>query len=364
MLKNRIRNALGGIIKYINIIREYRIMKDLIKNQKKLSYYDSSERKNRFFIITENLYYLLKFSEANKQYFLYHFDRKSNPIDQKKYLPYPIFRKLRNKKNIFSPINTYVSILRNKYVFSKYLQGLNIPTPKIIGEIIDDNIIFSNNKKVNIKDVKNLDFFCKSFYGEEANGVFHLQINNGNIIVDGKNITYDEFMKKKDKYSFLQEKIIQAGELSKLYSKSVNTIRVVTVMMNNEIILYNSILKIGGFGNTCDNWHLGGVIVGINQTTGELLEEGLLTQGYGYRIKEHPETKVKFQNFKIPFYSKAIEQAILLHKNFINIKSIGWDIAITENGPVFIEGNDNWDFVMFQAYYGPQMKRLCEILKD
>ncbi len=25
------------------------------------------------------------------------------------------------------------------------------------------------------------------------------------------------------------------------------------------------------------------------------------------------------------------------------MQSVGWDIAIGENGPVFIEGNDNWE---------------------
>ena len=31
------------------------------------------------------------------------------------------------------------------------------------------------------------------------------------------------------------------------------------------------------------------------------------------------------------------------HKHLYNIRSIGWDSAITPEGPVFIEGNDNWE---------------------
>ena len=32
--------------------------------------------------------------------------------------------------------------------------------------------------------------------------------------------------------------------------------------------------------------------------------------------------------------------------------SIGWDIAITKDGPMFIEGNDRWEVSMIQAVHG------------
>lgn len=40
---------------------------------------------------------------------------------------------------------------------------------------------------------------------------------------------------------------------------------------------------------------------------------------------------------------EAIEVVIKAHREFHGIRSIGWDVAITENGPCFIEGNDNWE---------------------
>ena len=35
-----------------------------------------------------------------------------------------------------------------------------------------------------------------------------------------------------------------------------------------------------------------------------------------------------------------------------SIYSVGWDIAITENGPLFIEGNDNWELQAIQRTHG------------
>ena len=37
------------------------------------------------------------------------------------------------------------------------------------------------------------------------------------------------------------------------------------------------------------------------------------------------------------------------HKQIYNAEFIGWDIAMTENGPSFIEGNDNWEVTLMQA---------------
>ena len=34
---------------------------------------------------------------------------------------------------------------------------------------------------------------------------------------------------------------------------------------------------------------------------------------------------------------------MFFHSMLKDIHSIGWDIAIGENGPIFIEGNDNWE---------------------
>ena len=46
--------------------------------------------------------------------------------------------------------------------------------------------------------------------------------------------------------------------------------------------------------------------------------------------------------YTIPYVKEAIEQAKYFH-SLLNLHSVGWDIAIGEDGPIFIEGNDNWE---------------------
>ena len=40
------------------------------------------------------------------------------------------------------------------------------------------------------------------------------------------------------------------------------------------------------------------------------------------------------------------------HQKISYIWSIGWDVAITPDGPLFIEGNDNWEITLHQTENG------------
>ena len=55
------------------------------------------------------------------------------------------------------------------------------------------------------------------------------------------------------------------------------------------------------------------------------------------------DSGIVFSEFTIPFLSEACEQAKYFHSMLPGLQSIGWDIAIGNDGPVFIEGNDNWE---------------------
>ena len=41
-----------------------------------------------------------------------------------------------------------------------------------------------------------------------------------------------------------------------------------------------------------------------------------------------------------------------LHRYLYRCHSVGWDIAITESGPMFIEGNGWWEISLLQAVHG------------
>ena len=149
--------------------------------------------------------------------------------------------------------------------------------------------------------------------------------------------------------------------MSELYPHSVNTVRLVTVMVGGVPQPFFGFLRMGNKGCRCDNWSVGGILVGIDIETGRVFRDGVYMPGCGTRVSKHPETGVVFESFEIPFYAGALEMALQLHRFFYGSHSIGWDIAITESGPCVIEGNDNWAIAPPQAVHGGMRTKYLDV---
>ena len=74
----------------------------------------------------------------------------------------------------------------------------------------------------------------------------------------------------------------------------------------------------------------------------------------------HPVTKTVIIGFEIPFWEECLEvvKSAALHN--INNRSIGWDVAITDEGPELIEANHDWCKLLWQL---PVKKGLKEELE-
>ena len=339
-MKKIINNTLRAIKKNINrVINVFKINSIIFQK----SYYPELKRKNiikRFF---DNLFWVLKYSELNGFYNLYGFDVYSKR-NKKNYISYYEFRVERNKKNKLDDDYNYVCLLRDKYLFSKYLCANDIKTVKN-SAIIRNGIFYDTNFNIieNYKELFNEEKFIKKIDGECAQGVFHTS-----NITDYENVSSNL---KKGLY-VVQKKIEQHEKMSKLNAKSVNTIRIVTVRNKDNISVLCSGLRVGtNISGNVDNWAAGGLYVEIDEK-GKLKKYGFAKPKYGGKFEVHPDTKIKFEGYEIPYYNDVVNLVTRAHKTFYNIQSIGWDVAITKNGPILIEGNDNWEISLMQVNHG------------
>ena len=156
----------------------------------------------------------------------------------------------------------------------------------------------------------------------------------------------------------VQEFLTQHEEMSRLHSQSINTIRLVTVrgIKDGEIHILPSILRIGTGDSVMDNTSRGGVAVGVNIETGYLKQFGFFKPQYGTKTDVHPDSKIKFEDFQIPYFEEVKRQAVYFHSMLPQIHSVGWDIAVGPNGPIFVEGNDNWEINGPQSCNGGMKK--------
>ena len=349
--------------------RKIEVSNWLIFNAKSLlnekSYYPDEPRKSKWQIFRDQLYFIWKYGYIEKYYFTYGFDRIS--MNRKKICDEYIVRegaflnkvyKKNNYNHRFKRIVSANCIVTDKFYFYLFLKSLNIPTPKILyytrnGKLFYDE--YHDGEDISTILNHDMDAFAKQFDGQLGNGAFAIKIQDSKVYIDNELVSStDDLIKTFTTTNYIiQERIIQHPEINRLCSTAVNTIRLVTLITpNEEIIAVRAGLRIGREGSRVDNCAKGGIFVGIDMNTGKLMKKGIIKPPQGMVVYQHPDNGVVFEGFEIPFFKEAVEMAKELHSKLYRIHSVGWDIAITSEGPTFIEGNSLWEISGTQAAVG------------
>lgn len=303
------------------------------------SYYPELKRKNAAVRLIENIIWVLKYHRANTFYTLYGLDIAGSKDDA--FIDEKGFWRGLDKLNYSKGVAGRVCLLRDKLLFFKYMESNGMPVPEVFALIKDGEAYNTKFEKISIEDLKSeTEYFMKDIDGECAS--FVKRVHNYNELIQ-------IIEKKKQGQYILQRAIRQADAMNQLNPNAVNTLRVVTVYNNGEPIVLSALLRVGtSHSGNVDNWAAGGLAIGI-QENGYLKPYGLHKPGHGSKASVHPDTGIEFQKFEVPMLKEALEVACNAHRCFYEIGAIGWDIAISEDGPVFIEGNDNFEITLMQA---------------
>lgn len=161
-----------------------------------------------------------------------------------------------------------------------------------------------------------------------------------------------------------QDLIRQHSELNRLNATSVNSVRIMTLMLHGKIHVLSSVLRMGMNGARVDNASSGGIVCGI-RPNGQLKEVAYDTAANVYL--KHPRGTA-FESVAIPNFGECISLVLSLAKRFCSIsRMISWDLAIGEDGhPILIEFNITWGELDFhQLCNGPIFGELTrEVLDD
>lgn len=138
--------------------------------------------------------------------------------------------------------------------------------------------------------------------------------------------------------TLVEEVLQQHPDLDRLYPDSVNTVRMITYRdPHGTLHVIASVLRIGN-GSVIDNFASGGMFTMLDDD-GVALYPGVDKQSNVY--PEHPITGTTITGFRVPHFAKILEMVEEASKRLPTIPYVGWDIAITANGPALIEANHN-----------------------
>ena len=138
----------------------------------------------------------------------------------------------------------------------------------------------------------------------------------------------------------------QTKQFSSFNESSVNTVRFMTTLWpDGSARVVSTWFKVGRAGRCVDNAGSGGNIdAAIDVETGRIYN---VIQFDGWRdtkeIERHPDNDQQLNGVVIENWQAIRSDVEKFQQAFPFCKAIGWDIAITDAGPVVIEINDFWD---------------------
>ena len=161
---------------------------------------------------------------------------------------------------------------------------------------------------------------------------------------------------------FLEELVKQHPDMNKLCEKSVNTMRIMTFNDHGKSRIIWMGLRVGNGINSIDNFHAKGMAVNIDINTGKLVGNAIDKDLNEY--EEHPFTHLKFDGFQIPCFEEAKKMVLEASLRSDKILVVGWDVAISDKGPVIIEGNRRPGFDIVQVLSGGRMDIINDVLSS
>lgn len=248
----------------------------------------------------------------------------------------------------------YQVIFNDKSVSEQLCKGMGIQVPTSYG-LIDPECDCREVVANIFTDTELNVLIIKPILGHAGRGIILALKRLNGIVIETKDSEYSlaeyEFKVK----SIIQEIIIQNAEIAKISNASLNTIRLISLLTRSqEVIILSASMRFGVGNAYVDNWSAGGIAVGVDHNNGTLME--IAYDKHGGQYYEHPDSKVVFKNYKIPFWDEVMQIPQKVQESCPFYKLIGVDVGISKNGPVLIEINANPDIVFQEQTAGPLLR--------
>jgi len=119
---------------------------------------------------------------------------------------------------------------------------------------------------------------------------------------------------------------------------SLNTLRVCTMREGDEVNVFAAFLRTGN-GGVMDNQSSGGLAAAIDVKTGIVTSPGIDLRNHKHTC--HPMSGICYPGFVIPKWDEVVEFVKKAANITPQVRYVGWDVAITPDSIILIEGNDD-----------------------
>lgn len=178
---------------------------------------------------------------------------------------------------------------------------------------------------------------------------------------DGRCLTADELRahlarRSLERPVLVQSRLVNHPDLAARSGGAVCTIRLVTGRDDDgAIVAIMAALRMGVGSAWVDNFSAGGIAAGVDLATGRTGPAVPKRPG-GQELTHHPDTGMVIDGFVIPRWHEAVTLCRSAHDRITDLALVGWDVVVTPDGVVLLEGNPTWGVEAVQMGAGPLLR--------
>lgn len=252
----------------------------------------------------------------------------------------------------------YDAQFRNKLVFQLLCESLHIPVVPILAVYTQKAGVYPRRALRNRQDLESFlkegpceHIFMKNSTQSFGIGSMSLGEYCGNdtwkTVPTAQEITITEIsnhlahsdQRGGDPQWLIQDTVSAHSDLTRVVAGVCPTLRIMTLQLDDNVIVTDALLRFGYGDSPVDNNRSGGVPFLVDTITGEVGQGAWFNEGRWSTVTSHPATGEAVTGMQVPFWEQARDLAIESAEKFSQMTLIGWDIAVTENGPVVLEAN-------------------------
>jgi hypothetical protein len=245
----------------------------------------------------------------------------------------------------------------NKVYFSAICRDHGLAASRVIALCYRKGIHFTEQRT----EFPSVDLFVKIKNGRGGRGAEKWSFVDGMYRnSDGRSLTKPAFTEYVRGRSRLEKRIVQFclvnhSALSDINLGALATVRILTLRnKQGGIEATHAVMRMPQRpGAPVDNIHAGGIAAPVDLKTGRLgraTDLGLRTTSRWH--ENHPQTGAPILGRALPHWQAAVDLACRAHDLIGDRVVVGWDIAITEDGPCLVEGNGKPDVDLMQRPHG------------
>ena len=255
----------------------------------------------------------------------------------------PFARNVLNDKLLFTElvgevleVPPIVALIERGEVYPVYAEGRNLTLEKLVCE----------HRSLTLKPVG----------GTHGRGVHRLELReapNFGLHLDARPVSCAEvgdFSRTLDRY-IVTPTVEQAAYARAICAETTNGLRVMTFVDpdTREPFVGYALHRFGTPATQpTDNWARGGLCCHVNLDDGSLgpgLKQPRWTGGKAVFHKRHPDSGAALEGVRIPRWRELCRSLVGAVETFPFLLYVGWDVVVTDDGFVVLEGNTNSDLL-------------------